>query len=247
MKKVSFLHAIIFLVIGAFLGNFIYPRLSNKAHQPEIPTEDNWKDKLQALTDGDIADFYRLKTLEERYKKADEILGKITTVFLADLGIRASKTTLAQAKQRISALPKQDQLSQTQKPPEPASRAENALKTLEKPKMEKWISTEKLREEIRNEREIPDFLEKVKIANLDEALKSSSAYRNKTNTLDVLKGHFLGTAEVGSARKFVSGAVFNESKFPKLIQFHFVSDHSNFVIVLNRQELSANYTQVLVL
>lgn len=46
------------------------------------------KQELIELTQKDFEEYQNLKSLEDRYKKADEILGKIMTVFLADLGLR---------------------------------------------------------------------------------------------------------------------------------------------------------------
>lgn len=50
--------------------------------------EEKAKEDLIALTRSDFEEYQKLKTLEERYQKADEILGKVVTIFLADLGIR---------------------------------------------------------------------------------------------------------------------------------------------------------------
>lgn len=47
--------------------------------------------KFQELTAADLEEYYRLKTAEDKYKKADEILGKVMAIFLADLGLHASQ------------------------------------------------------------------------------------------------------------------------------------------------------------
>lgn len=54
-----------------------------------VDTGSHAKVKLQELLDVEYADYQRLKTLEERYKKADEILGKVMVIFLADLQLHA--------------------------------------------------------------------------------------------------------------------------------------------------------------
>lgn len=56
------------------------------AHQ----IEEEVKNELISLTAKDFEEYQNLKGMEERYKKADEILGKIVTVFLADLGLKLS-------------------------------------------------------------------------------------------------------------------------------------------------------------
>lgn len=48
------------------------------------------KKKLGLIADDDLEDYLHLKDLETKYKKADDILAKITLIFLADLGIHLS-------------------------------------------------------------------------------------------------------------------------------------------------------------
>jgi hypothetical protein len=65
--------------------------VSYKTGQNSVPPSEgdlHAKEELIALTQKDFEEYQNLKTLEDRYQKADEILGKIMTVFLADLGMR---------------------------------------------------------------------------------------------------------------------------------------------------------------
>src|SRR4051812_35867240 len=101
MRKPHFIIGIVCLALGALLGNLILQRPATQLDGHEAQSE--LKEKLQTLTDNDITEYYRLKNLEDKYKKADEILGKIVTLFLADLGIRVSKTTLKMASKSIAA------------------------------------------------------------------------------------------------------------------------------------------------
>src|SRR5688500_10675646 len=48
------------------------------------------KGKFRELSENDIADYIRLKDMRAKYEKADEIFGKILSIFLLDLGLRIS-------------------------------------------------------------------------------------------------------------------------------------------------------------
>ncbi len=167
------------------------PKLDGAPKTLDAQNDIQLKEKLQALTDSDIADYYRLKNLEDKYTKADEILGKIMTIFLTDLGLRVSKRTEEQIHQALEKNPLPTSNSKGL-----VAKTENITKPIGIPKDDKWTINEKPLHEISNERDIPDFLEKVKIDKIDEALKSSVSFANRTSTLDALKGKFSGTSQV---------------------------------------------------
>ena len=54
------------------------------------------KSKLQNLYDVDVQEYQRLKNLEAKYSKANDILAKMMTIFLADLGLRISKNDIVE-------------------------------------------------------------------------------------------------------------------------------------------------------
>lgn len=68
--------------------------VSYKFGQRSVPAANQVEEKLKSdlveLTQKDFEEYQNLKSLEDRYKKADEILGKIVSVFLADIGVRLS-------------------------------------------------------------------------------------------------------------------------------------------------------------
>lgn len=74
------------IVVGiiAFKVGQQYPSKTTPNSAAQMET----RQELLDLTAKDFEDYKNLKTLEERYDKADEILGKIVTVFLAELGTR---------------------------------------------------------------------------------------------------------------------------------------------------------------
>lgn len=171
-------------------------RSENQNTENMLNADSNLRGKLQALTDNDIAEYYRLKTMEERYKKADEILGKIMTIFLADLGIRVSEATLAQAKNGAEVRPGSSPSPLDLKNTTDANRVGMQSKKAEAAGAANWVAAEKLRDEVRSDGEIADFLEKTRIENLDEAIRTTTAFSNKFNNLSVLKGPFRGAAQV---------------------------------------------------
>ncbi len=97
MKSNTALAVLVSLLAGAIIGYSF--KLSGNATSPSgsapISTSDYDEGirKLQDLSENEIAEYYRLKTMEERYAKADELLGKMMTIFLADLGIKLTTDT----------------------------------------------------------------------------------------------------------------------------------------------------------
>ncbi len=61
--------------------------------------------KLLELADADIDDYLKLKKMEEKYAKADEILGKALLIFFADLGLRLSNDKMAFARNALQPKP----------------------------------------------------------------------------------------------------------------------------------------------
>ncbi|WP_413287734.1 hypothetical protein [Bdellovibrio sp. HCB337] len=79
---------LLIVVVVAF-ASFKFGQKSVQAPEAdETSAENKAKEDLIELTRADFEEYQKLKTLEERYQKADEILGKVVTLFLADLGLR---------------------------------------------------------------------------------------------------------------------------------------------------------------
>jgi hypothetical protein len=182
---------LIFFVAGLYLGaNHL--RSAPKAFNP-LPS--SGLDKLQNIADVDLEDYYRLKSMEERYAKADEILGKMMVIFLADLGLRVSQQAQDAAQNRAitkdhlePSMSRQNFATSPNPPPVPENntkamhlefnRAENALL------------------QARDERSIEGHLRKVKIADLGSALRASTNFTNSNDSLGSLNGSFEGGTRV---------------------------------------------------
>jgi hypothetical protein len=52
---------------------------------------ENAKTKFASLSERELEDYHQLKSLRGRYEKADEILGKMVLILLADVGVRFSQ------------------------------------------------------------------------------------------------------------------------------------------------------------
>lgn len=70
-----------------------------------------FKEKLGQLVEIDVGEYLRLKESEEKYEKANEILGKAILLFLADLHLRISDDKVEFAKRSIEEFRKDSALS----------------------------------------------------------------------------------------------------------------------------------------
>lgn len=164
---------------------------SYKAGQKSIPQSSNFEElknkistDLVTLTQKDFEEYQNLKSLEERYQKADEILGKIVTVFLADLGIKlAFKSTSAASLEGSCNIPTSPAMAVTPAPiphsPDPTPTPATSL-AVAKPANE-WISHEKSLLEVRDERQAFEDLKKMEIKDLFSSLRESTAVSTKNS------------------------------------------------------------------
>lgn len=152
---------------------------------------------MQVIADADFAEYERLKTLEEKYNKADEILGKILQIFLADIGIRAKKLEIA------AALPPPAKAESDTREPNPPARAPPPLITASgasatvAPKAARpWIDAEKELEELRAPEQVNDFLKQAKVDDFGKYLHGSTIFTNASHQLEAIRGRFEGVADV---------------------------------------------------
>lgn len=186
--------------LGLYLGaNHLRPAQSPKAGVPLSGLE-----KLQSLADGDLEDYYRLKTMEERYLKADEILGKMMVIFLADLGLRVSNSAQRAAQDRAviterSEPPKAQVVPNT---PAPASLSVVTSEDKAKPLFDRLNHNEKGLLQARDERNVDGLLRRVRIGDFGTALGASKGFMNRGDSLGSLNGSFLGRSRVRVEGRF---------------------------------------------
>ena len=160
MKRTFSLSLLAVFILGFAAGYFA--RTQNQKFvlvtQPVTPQEVLATNKLQALTDKEIAEYYELKNDAEKLNKADEILAKMMTIFLHDLGIRISRKTLDESSKALNKNPEDSAIGQLD-PNTPQSPFQ--IESSEKLASANWTQAEKLRHEIKNEKETADFFDSL--------------------------------------------------------------------------------------
>lgn len=157
--------------------------------------------KMQNFTDADFQEYQQLKDRSQQYAKAEELLGKIMMVFLADLGLKVNKTDLDKVAKMAQPIPPPlppapPVGSSTQAPPSSeAHSAAGAGALVTKPTADNrqapnWAEREKALGEIANEGDAANFLKNVAVDNLFGSIKSSRPM--DAGMLDALNGNFQG-------------------------------------------------------
>ena len=146
------------------------------------------RQKLQNLSDVEIAEYFQLKTMEEKYRKADEILGKIVAIFLADLGLHVSDRTAKQARDVLAGnytIPiTEKSIPPTVKSQEPLSRAKLQHANL--------LEAERKLQSGIADRDVDDFLKSVKLDDIIPEARNSSSFSFANPPPEALFGHYQG-------------------------------------------------------
>lgn len=188
----------IIVLFGVAAGAYKLGRNSVPAAPDVHQIEEQVKDELISLTKQDFEQYQNLKSLEERYKKADEILGKIVMVFLADLGLKLNfKTTNLSLLEKSCGVPATQPVGAVQAPtisPKTTSlnesNAETPAAATLAPSQFDWTKKEDKLLEIRNEREALEELRRMAIPDLFSTLKDSTGLKgSEAMTID---GRFEG-------------------------------------------------------
>lgn len=156
------------------------------------------KAKFIKLSEEDYAEYLQIKDERAKYQKADEIMGKIILLFLADLGVRVSKDQLSFAKE-----------STEKRAPRPApadirgesnavrmgksaalSEARGEISPTKQLAMKGVVGNEKELDDIYSDKEVEDFLNKVTVTNLFDQLRQARALDR--GQLRSLRGTFTG-------------------------------------------------------
>lgn len=183
--------------LGIFAGR---PQQVPPVQETPPALRDTVRGKLQAICDSDLTDYYRLKTLEERYKMADEILGKVIKIFLADLGLHLSPKTLSSVRDALA------QQTPERPAPESAAQAGNGKTTIKSPDAKPTSTSaapdptkEEALANIRDEQDVNDLLSKLRIGDLYAALRSTTDVSSSNENFLAIAGKFSGTANVTKA------------------------------------------------
>jgi hypothetical protein len=170
------------------------------AAAPEQTLAPELQAKFQQLTEKDLEEYYQLKTEKEKFAKADEILGKIMTIFLADLGLHASPAAIDASHRRftpapdeIPAAPDVRANNRVMAPPPPAPPPQGAEN--KGPGSHEWRQLESHLANAREDSEADPLLKKLQLTDPSAVISSSSRLTNPT-LIRQLNGTFAGNAAV---------------------------------------------------
>lgn len=168
--------------------------------------------ELQASLDQELADYARLKTLEEKYQRADEILGRVMVMLLVNLGIKVSPEFRAHLQNSVRGeAARLENLAATaaaQKAKEEAklAKADTAKANLNEVGAEaatpferdlsKARKAERKLEDLRSEDDIQGFLAQTRLSAPKIFFTESQDFSNQQQILNLLNGTFSGLAQV---------------------------------------------------
>ena len=174
------------LALGVLIGNF-FPLKQNNISSAEDSKYQELKAKFDNLSSIDFEEYVQLKNQKEKYEKADEIFGKILTIFLYDLGIRSSKTQLETLKQTVvNDSPQTVAVARAEK----TSIATPLESAISPPKNRDWINRGSKAKELYSEADVKDFLDSIEIKDLFSELKGAGSI--SSTQLSVLNGNYTG-------------------------------------------------------
>jgi hypothetical protein len=165
---------------------------------------ENLRSKFEEIGQVDIEEYLQLKSLRERYQKADEILGKILLIMIADFGLRASKEQLHSLKNRVidsSGGPNSSNSANiqpsaaarvTERPTEPAASHISGIGGVRPgPGAErKFVKVGAKANVISNENDMEEFLKTVEIPDFFSEIRARTPLSSKQASL--LNGIFKG-------------------------------------------------------
>ena len=98
---------IVTLILGIFLGGTFFAGSPIKKgslatlKSEKVQPDNDLHRKLKELHDIDIQEYLSLKEQKAQFIKANEILGKMMTIFLADLGLRVGSSEIQKIKKKL--------------------------------------------------------------------------------------------------------------------------------------------------
>lgn len=150
---------------------------------------ENLQKKIQQIHDVDFEEYVQLKEQKEKYLKADEILGKIFLVFLAEAGLKLSQKNIQQLRAQGVVLPKEPEKVTLGSEAVPCTPTKSGVSGETKEdvtwlKNEKILGADKLSEEEAKSLEIKDLfsvLKKAQPMGMGVAQKINGAFDGTIN------------------------------------------------------------------
>lgn len=197
----AFFPALWFL-LGLIAGWWFFhsPSTPDKATQVDVS---ELQEKIQNIHDVDMQEYLQLKDQKAQFLKANEILGKMMTIFLADLGLRVSSQDLKSLKEMplgsealasgTCEVPTKDSESAEEvvrSTKESFAPTENQSSAPQSKPTNNWKEKEKRIANVTTDTEIESFLKDVVIEDFFSAIKGSGSVRRRD--LSNLNGVFEG-------------------------------------------------------
>ncbi len=189
------------LVIVSFSAGYLIKQKSES-----LPFQDSYKGKYEKLSAEiakihgvDIQEYMELREQKELYLKADEILGKILLLFLAETGLKLSQKEIAHFKGNKMPLPTTTELdSSSLHPGKKEASPCGPLKTAGADIDTLWLKAEK------GGKVSEDDLKSLEVGNLFSVIKSAKPYG--ADLAQKLEGHYEGSInlEKPTARVWVT-------------------------------------------
>lgn len=174
------------------------------ASEHELQQFNRAKEQFQQISQDDYQEYIHLKTLEEKYKKADEILGKILIIFLSDLGIKLNSEQIEYAKSTQNhSSPTNIEASKPVKANvvQPQPTPNNASPKTQVVYKAPWAQAEKDLEFANTPERADEFLKKVAIPDFKTALFEAKPFSKSREDLREIVGNYQGSALISESGK----------------------------------------------
>lgn len=175
--------------LGLLLSFFTTRYFFNKqpsAHASEIMNSQEINSKIKSISQNEYQDYLKLKDSAEKYKMADELLGKVMVLFLADLSLNIKNASIASVDKTLQVDYQNQAIDNLQ--PEKIKEVSKNIQA------ESVLTTVKLKEEklvsATSENEALKFLKDLEIPDLATEIKKTKMLSQKQ--LSMINGKFVG-------------------------------------------------------
>jgi len=201
--------------------------LSNGEIDDLVRTKELYQDlrtKFSALNDIDLEEYVQLKSEKEKFDKANEILGKILVIFMADLGLKVTGSRAALARQASATMDGLANPGAGTIAPVPTSinngseQSQGSPVRAETSNANKWTQNEAKLDTLRGDTEVDAFLESTRIQDFASERDASVPLIKKPGLAEPLNGAFEGDVNLEEGKVWtmhmeVNGQVMRNGKF----------------------------------
>lgn len=142
------------------------------------------KAKFQQIHDEDFQDYLRLKEHRAKYEKANEILGKIMVLFLAELGLKMNSGDIEKIQEKLQIANAEEFLPTSSSPTQECRAGDSGSRLGQHSQQNQagtntnnslWKENEKSLRDPKSPKEIDDFLKKVEIEDFFSEIRSAKS------------------------------------------------------------------------